>query len=653
MTTRLSVALGNEANQITVCTYHALAFRYEGKGKKLLSYKQKAKIISTLTEEIAQEQYNKSIHNSDPHSSSYRGKSKINIDEITQRYIQQLPLTAYQSHILMRYMQKLDFQRLFSYDILMIKFLQHLQKEDAFRTSLQQKYRFILIDECQDNNRIQYQITKLLSGQNEPQRHKKQPCNVFFVGDDDQIIYSFLGASPNGFQALQRSYPDMQLLSLKYNYRSHPEIIRHACSLIRHNRFRLQKEILPGIHAATADTTMNATANATINATTNSTVNVTTDAKMNTTAHTTADVTADSTAHATTATTAHTGKQQQTVHALSFTDTISKNTYIRHLFHHHTQDLSTSKKPLTIAVLYRNKYYITSLLLSLIQNNIPFSLNDPFLLTDIEPIKTIHSMLCCLSGISTKNDWKRLLKQEIPFLSDTQANNILSAMRENLDIHTSIRQAFRNFPTSGTLHFQNQLRESFQSRLTALAHKTMHASLCEKINMICDYYAIQSQQSHLDIESTQALDTYLHLAKECHDLPSFIHKLTCLSRSHETTTTNTNTGTSTDSSTGISTDISTDISTGISTSTTSNAILTLSTIHSSKGKEFDIVIMDGMEDKILPSKNATTPQQQEEERRVCYVGMTRAIKQLYMLHCHENGTPSPYFAQLHTLANTI
>lgn len=98
----------------------------------------------------------------------------------------------------------------------------------------QQKYRYILIDEFQDINRLQFEIVKMLA---EPEK------NLFIVGDDDQSIYRFRGARPELMLGFEEVYPGCQTVLLNINYRSTEEILKPALHLISQNEKRFKKEI--------------------------------------------------------------------------------------------------------------------------------------------------------------------------------------------------------------------------------------------------------------------------------------------------------------------------------------------------------------------------------------------------------------------------
>ena len=98
----------------------------------------------------------------------------------------------------------------------------------------QNKYKYILVDEFQDTNIIQYNIIKMLAN-----KYK----NIFVVGDDDQSIYSFRGANVHNMYQFSNDYPDRTLIKLTENYRSTNAILRGSNNLIKHNKHREEKEL--------------------------------------------------------------------------------------------------------------------------------------------------------------------------------------------------------------------------------------------------------------------------------------------------------------------------------------------------------------------------------------------------------------------------
>lgn len=98
----------------------------------------------------------------------------------------------------------------------------------------QNRFKYILVDEFQDTNKIQYDLVKLLAG-----KYK----NIFVVGDEDQCIYTWRGANYSNISDFQRDFPDCKVFKLEQNYRSTKQILNLANSLIKKNKQRLEKTL--------------------------------------------------------------------------------------------------------------------------------------------------------------------------------------------------------------------------------------------------------------------------------------------------------------------------------------------------------------------------------------------------------------------------
>ena len=109
-----------------------------------------------------------------------------------------------------------------------------MSRNEILRDHYRGRFRHILVDEFQDTNRLQYQWLRQLAGTDNA---------LFAVGDDDQSIYAFRGASAANMQDLQRDFAVEKVIKLEQNYRSHGNILDAANALIEHNRRRLGKNL--------------------------------------------------------------------------------------------------------------------------------------------------------------------------------------------------------------------------------------------------------------------------------------------------------------------------------------------------------------------------------------------------------------------------
>lgn len=117
---------------------------------------------------------------------------------------------------------------------LLLRCYELLERDSRIRNHYQTRFKYILVDEFQDTNRLQYLWLKLLAG--------KENC-LFAVGDDDQSIYGFRGARVGNMQDFEKDFNVQNIVKLEENYRSHSNILDAANAIISHNKNRLGKNL--------------------------------------------------------------------------------------------------------------------------------------------------------------------------------------------------------------------------------------------------------------------------------------------------------------------------------------------------------------------------------------------------------------------------
>ncbi|MDX1526344.1 MAG: DNA helicase Rep [Pseudidiomarina maritima] len=133
-----------------------------------------------------------------------------------------------------RYQQNMRACNALDFDDLILLPTLLLRTNDAVRQRWQQKFQYLLVDEYQDTNTSQYELVRLLVG---------DQANFTVVGDDDQSIYSWRGAQPQNLALLQRDFPQLQVIKLEQNYRSHGRILKAANILIENNPHVFEKKL--------------------------------------------------------------------------------------------------------------------------------------------------------------------------------------------------------------------------------------------------------------------------------------------------------------------------------------------------------------------------------------------------------------------------
>ena len=123
---------------------------------------------------------------------------------------------------------------LLDFDDMLVFCYELLREREDIRRMWQNRFSYILIDEFQDINKVQYEIVKMLAGE------KK---NLFIVGDDDQSIYRFRGAKPEIMLGFEKDFPGTKRIEMGINYRCSNEVVERADRLISHNTKRFQKNL--------------------------------------------------------------------------------------------------------------------------------------------------------------------------------------------------------------------------------------------------------------------------------------------------------------------------------------------------------------------------------------------------------------------------
>ncbi len=152
---------------------------------------------------------------------------------IANYYSQNCAETVFR-RIFSEYQEFLYSRKLIDFDDMLVYTYELFSERKDILCAWQNKFRYILIDEFQDINKIQFDVIKLLAG---------DAGNLFVVGDDDQSIYRFRGAKPEIMLRFRESFPDTKTVLLDVNYRSQENIVISSMNLISHNRERYQKEI--------------------------------------------------------------------------------------------------------------------------------------------------------------------------------------------------------------------------------------------------------------------------------------------------------------------------------------------------------------------------------------------------------------------------
>lgn len=163
----------------------------------------------------------------------YQDMITMSIDQIYEKYMQ-----ATETSEIIFYGYLYQEKKCFGLDYNdLIKFTLYIfENNEEIKQKWQKRLQYIMIDEFQDIDDLQYRLMCVLCGY-----HK----NLFIVGDPDQTIYTWRGANVKYLLDFHRNFPDVQTIMMMENYRSTPEILRAANSLISKNLLRMKKNLIP------------------------------------------------------------------------------------------------------------------------------------------------------------------------------------------------------------------------------------------------------------------------------------------------------------------------------------------------------------------------------------------------------------------------
>ena len=240
---RLGAMLGPEAEDIWAMTFHSACCRILRRDIERLGYTRSFTIYDTADSERIMKDIIKDMGLDDK---TFTARYVLNIisrekdrmvfpDDLMERAesgndMRLMPIAkAYK-----KYQTKLKENNAVDFDDIILLTVKLLQENDDIRAYYQRKFHYVLVDEYQDTNHLQYLLTSLLAGGRE---------NICVVGDDDQSIYRFRGATIENILDFEKQYHGARVIRLEQNYRSTQSILNAANSVIVHNRGRKGKRL--------------------------------------------------------------------------------------------------------------------------------------------------------------------------------------------------------------------------------------------------------------------------------------------------------------------------------------------------------------------------------------------------------------------------
>ena len=228
--------MNRPSTRVTFGTFHGVFYgilrnAYRLSGQNILSEEQKLRLLRELVHTYCRdaEEEEELIANLNREI----GTVKNNRIELEHFYSTACPEEVFRTIYRTYEKWKRDSRKL-DFDDIMVWCYELFRKHPEILALWQKKFQYILIDEFQDINPIQYDIVRMLA---------KPQDNLFIVGDDDQSIYRFRGARPEIMLHFPEDYPNAETVTLDINYRSSGAIVRQAGKLIANNEKRFPKTI--------------------------------------------------------------------------------------------------------------------------------------------------------------------------------------------------------------------------------------------------------------------------------------------------------------------------------------------------------------------------------------------------------------------------
>jgi DNA helicase-2/ATP-dependent DNA helicase PcrA len=225
----------------TICTFHSLGVRILKENARLLNV---SRFFTILDSDDSLSLIKESMKELSIDPKTVSPKTVQNVisrhknDFLTEEDFGGQTVNSYSQAIYLavwkRYEEKKQKEKSFDFDDLLLKTVKLLERHPEVLEELQERFKFIHIDEYQDTNKVQYMLTKLLA---------KKYKNICVVGDGDQNIYSWRGADIVNILNFEQDYPEAKVVLLEENYRSTKTILEAANEVIRQNKRRKDKNL--------------------------------------------------------------------------------------------------------------------------------------------------------------------------------------------------------------------------------------------------------------------------------------------------------------------------------------------------------------------------------------------------------------------------
>ena len=439
------------------------------------------------------------------------------------------------------YNKKLREANALDFDDLLWHTVRLLQTAPDVRAYYQRKFRYVLIDEYQDTNALQYELAKLLTG---PAR------NICVVGDDDQSIYRFRGADITNILSFERQFKGARVIRLEQNYRSTQNILDAANAVIRHNQGRKGKTLWT-----------------------------------------------------------ENGRGELVTVKTTFNESDEANFVLGQIMMYYRRGGNWGD----CAVLYRTNAQSNALEYACKRSGVPYKIYGGLKFFDRAEVKDMLAYLCVINNPTDDLRLRRIINVPARKIGQATVDKAqLIATQYGLTLYDVFRRA-NEFP-----ELKNAAVRliAFTDMIEEMRRRLPDCELTEFYDYVCERssYAPALREKD-DVESRGRLENV-------EELKSSILAYLENAEGMET------------SLSGFLDEIA--LYTDLDSRVDGDNCVTMMTMHAAKGLEFPQVFVVGMEEGLFPGNRAMGDgDEMEEERRLCYVAMTRAKEKLTLTNARQ------------------
>ncbi|MDD6012303.1 MAG: 3'-5' exonuclease [Oscillospiraceae bacterium] len=544
---RLEKILGEEAKDIWASTFHSSCVRILRRDAETMGYSQHFTIYDSDDSKRLIKECQRQLNISDSvisYKSILSEISKAKDNLISAAEYEKNAAEAKDSRMVKiasvykMYQSELKKSDAMDFDDIIVNTVRLLEEHQDIREYYQRKFKYIMVDEYQDTNHAQYRLTELLAA-----GHR----NICVVGDDDQSIYRFRGATIENILSFEHRYAESQIIRLEQNYRSTQTILDVANEVISNNRKRKGKSLW--------------------------TSNPGGDKVVVNTAYDEAD------------------------EAKFIAETIEENVASgKFRFSDH-------------AVLYRMNAQSNSIERVLVRAGIPYRVIGGFRFYERAEIRDAIAYLTVVNNPGDNIRLRRIINVPKRGIGEATVNK---AAEISTGLGMSLYEVFRHSDEFEALRRSANKLKAFCDMIDSLRENLDKVGIDELFEDIMNK---TGYLAHLRLDKEKG-------AEREENIYELISNLKNYEQENEEATLS-----------GFLEEVA--LMTDIDNYNAQTDAVVLMTIHSAKGLEFPVVFLPGMEEGIFPGiQSMYNPDDVEEERRLAYVGITRAKRNLYISHAN-------------------